>query len=278
MLGDMDLLLRCRSFALRTQGDVSTQARARFYNQLNKKGLSGPVDETLAAALAERREDAVYVCVGSSCSKTPLERPGAGLPVRETACLGACQHSPAAHRTTAGAGQTHAALDDALLHSLVQGQDSAPLRRRRWSAGTPFPSPSLAPLDALLGAWSGPGGFSERGGCRRTLSVDVALGGRFLDLCFANEWPTITGRVNRYQERLTLQADGEKLSGVLLDHRGGNQSVSARARDGALEVWTDAAPERRRVLSLTAGGLSERHERRLEDGWRLGFRAALSRS
>jgi hypothetical protein len=136
----------------------------------------------------------------------------------------------------------------------------------------------LEPLDALLGAWSGTGGFSERGGCNRILSADFALSGRFIDLCFTNEWPTITGSVSRYQERLSLQVAGEEFSGVLLDYRGGNQSVTARFRDGALVVWLAESRERRRVLSLTEAGLSERHERRSKDGWRLGFRAALHRS
>lgn len=278
MNGDMSLLLRCRALALRAQGSVSAEVRARFINQLAQGGLSGRVEGALSRALAERREDAVYVCVGTSCAKTPLERPGAGLPVRETACLGACLHAPAAHRTRAGEGHTHAALTDDLLGSLVLGHDSASLRRRRWRAGTTFPAPALAPLDALLGAWSGPGGFSERGGCTRTLSADFALGGRFLDLCFANDWPTLTGGVDRYQERLSLQVDGGELSGVLLDYRGKNQAVKASARDGSLVVWSSECHERRRVLSLTAAGLQERHERRSAAGWRLGFRATLRRA
>lgn len=277
MRDEMALLRRCRSFALQTQGQWTAAARDRLDGMLERRGLSGPTDALLESASAERMSDAVYVCVGSSCSKTPLSPPTSGLPVRQTACLGACQHAPSAHRVIDGLGQTHAALDDDLLAVLVAGEDSPALQRRRWSTGAPFPAPGLEPLDGLLGVWSGPGGFSALGGCTRTLTASLVLGGRFLDLALDNAWPAVAGGADRYPERLSLQPDGDGFRGIYLGYRGNQEAASARLVDGALVVSLSGRADVRRVLRWGADGLSERHERQGDEVWKLGFRAELQR-
>ncbi|MFT5685488.1 MAG: hypothetical protein ACI8RZ_006440 [Myxococcota bacterium] len=277
MRDELALLRRCRSFALQTQGQWSTAARERLQGQLEGRGISGPVDTMLETAAAERTADAVYVCIGSSCVKAPLSLPEGGLPIRQTACLGACQHAPSAHRVIDGVGQTHAALDAALLATLVQGEDCEALRRRRWRTGETFPDPGLEPLDGVLGAWSGPGGFSSIGGCTRSLTARFALGGRFLDLDFVNAWPAVTGGADRYPERLSLQPDDDGFRGIYLGYRGNQEEARAEVIDDALVVTLSERADQRRVLRWTAEGLSERHERMADGVWKASFRAELRR-
>jgi len=277
MRDEMALIRRCRSFVLQTQGQWTTAARARFDKMLERRGLSGDVDAALEAAAAERTSDAVYVCVGSSCGKTPLSASGSGLPVRETACLGACQQAPSAHRVLDGAGQTHAALDAVLYAALVEGEDPPALQRRRWATGVLFPEPDLEPLDGLLGMWSGPGGFTSLG-CTRTLRADFTLGGRFLALTLSSAWPAVTGGADHYPEQLSLQPDGDRFRGVYLSYRGNQEAASASVVDGALVVSLSGRTDARRVLQWDADSLSERHERLSDGVWRTAFRAELRRS
>ena len=266
-----ELRLRCRSFVLRTQGDWDRAALERFEKMLHKRGISGPVHHHLEAAREERREDAVYVCVGASCAKQPLSVPNAS--VREAACLGNCRHAPSAHRVRDGVGQTYSMMGDALLAALCQGASSEALQVRRWEPGALFPSPGLAPLRPLRGAWSGPGGFSTPDGCTRTLQVRYSLGGQFLDLEFCNAWPTIPGGVDRFPERLTLQADGDSFVGVLLNHRGAQHTIAAVCSEQTITVMLNDSTRRR--LSLVDGVLIEQHERLRDGDWRVGFRARM---
>ena len=104
MRDEMALIRRCRSFVLQTQGQWTAAARERLDQMLERRGVSGSVDAALEAASAERTSDAVYVCVGSSCSKTPLSASVSGLPIRETACLGACQQAPYKFTKSYGGG------------------------------------------------------------------------------------------------------------------------------------------------------------------------------
>lgn len=271
-----ELTLRCRSFVLRTQGRWDAAALARFEAMLRKRGLSGSVHEQLAIARQERSTDAVYVCVGTSCAKKALSAPEAGT--RQSACLGNCRHAPSVHQLQEGVGQTYSAMDDALLHALLHGEESEALQSRRWSAGVDFPSPALGHLRPLLGTWSGPGGFSTPDGCTRSLQVRYSLGGQFLDLDFSNAWPNLPGGVDHYPERLTLQWDGKALIGVMLTHRGMQHAVEASLCAQTLTVVLDSSTTRRRRLRLDAGVLSEQHER-LDDGtWSVSFRASMQRT
>lgn len=279
-MSDTTHLLRCRSFVLRTQGAWTSTARARLDDLLIQREATGPTDATLAACLDERGSDAVYVCVGSSCAAKALPWRRDGLPVRETACLGACRLAPNAHRVMGGQGHTHARLDAGLADALTAGQDPPDLRARRWRVGEDWPEPALAPLAALLGDWAGAGGFSTASGCTRTLSARWALGGRFLELALENRWPTLVDRDEAYPERLMIQpaADGGGFAVVGLDYRGAVTTLAGRLDDdGALVLVEPGCDDRRRVLRHDGDALIERHERLRDGAWTTGFRARLAR-
>ena len=274
--------LRCRAFVLRAKGRWSPEARARLETQLAERRLTGDTDAVLAELVVERQEDAVYLCTGSSCTRLPLlstaDQPAAeDLPVRQSACLGACRQAPSAHRVQDGVGHTHARLDEALLQDLLSGEDTEPLRLRRWRAGEDFVEPELAALLPFLGAWVGEGGFTTPG-CVRRLDAAVVLGGRFVELTLENAWPTVVDSVDRYPERFTLQpAEGGGLTGVYLDYRGLSRVVDATCEEGVLDVVFDGDTGRRRRFVCTGDTLTEAHQRQHGETWTAGFCATLAR-
>ena len=287
-----DHRLRCQSFVLRTRGAWSTTARARLDTLLEKRGATGPTDSTLAALSQARSENAVYVCVGSSCSRMKLtacpEDPAvphasSGLPVRETACLGPCRLAPSAHRVIHGRGETFTGLNDQLLERLIKGASDADLLCRRWRAGETSIDPRFASIVQWLGHWQGPGGFRHPTGCVRSLSIQPALGGAFLELCLESAWPTLVDRADRFPERILLRpspsaADPNLFEGQVFDYLGQTSTLRASLAQDTLTFIRSDHSGQRRILEWTGPDtLSERHERHTADGWKVGLCAQLQR-
>jgi hypothetical protein len=209
---------------------------------------------------------------------------GAGLPVRTTACLGPCRLAPNAHRVVHGHGETFTALNDPLLRRLIDGQNDAALVARSWRAGETFIDPRFASVVHLIGHWQGPGGFRTPTGCVRSLSIQPALGGAFLELCFESAWPTLVDGTDRFPERILLRpAPSDAGPGTFLghtfDYRGQTSTLRATFTENTLSFDITDRPDRRRTLVWNAPNtLAERHERQTTDGWKVGLCAQLNRT